>query len=284
MSTFVLSAFADEIATDLQEQLRVLKALDLHYLDLRSVDGVNVKDLSDHDVIRIRETLHRNEIRVACIGSPVGKSPIDGPLEDALATLDRVIEIGHALGTRNIRLFSFYPPDTQTNAAYDRYVDLAITRLERFIGLAQRKDALLLLENEKAIVGDTLSRCYRLMRSLVGDHFRFLWDPANFVQVGEPQVTEHGWGLLGEYTAYVHIKDALLADGSVVAAGEGDGQVADLLTELDRAGYAGFLSLEPHLEQAGRDGGFSGPEKMAYAVTALRQMLSDLNLKEARTL
>jgi sugar phosphate isomerase/epimerase len=284
MSTFVLSAFADEIATDLQAQLEALKALDLHYLDLRSVDAVNVKDFTDRDVIRIREALRRNDIQIACIGSPVGKSPIEGPMEDALATLDRVIEIGHALGTRNIRLFSFYPPETRTNAAYDRYVDLAITRLERFIGLAQRKDALLLLENEKAIVGDTLSRCYRLMRSLVGEHFKFLWDPANFVQVGEPQVTEHGWGLLGEYTAYVHVKDALLADGSVVAAGEGDGQVADLLTHLDRAGYAGFLSLEPHLERAGRDGGFSGSEKMAYAVNALRRMLADLGLEEARTL
>ncbi|MCB2210361.1 sugar phosphate isomerase/epimerase [bacterium] len=282
MSTFVLSAFADEVATDLQIQLQVLRELDIHYLDLRSVDGVNVRDLTDRDVIRIRETLHRNAVRVACIASLVGKSAIDGPLDDVLSALDRVIEIGHALGTRNIRLFSFYPPQICTTA--DRYVDQAITRLERLIGLARRKDALLLLENEQGLVGDSLSRCYRLMRSLVGDHFRFLWNPANFVRVGEPQVTDHGWDLVGEYTAHVDIKDALLSDGSVVAAGEGDGQVKALLAHLQQSGYNGFLSLEPHLAQAGRDSGFTGPEKMAEAVRALRQILADLGVEEAQQL
>jgi sugar phosphate isomerase/epimerase len=284
MSTFVLSAFADEVASDLQTGLQVFRELDLHYVDLRSVDGVNVRDLTDRDVFRIREALHRNAIQVACIASPVGKSAIDGSLEDVLSALDRVIEIGHALGTRNIRLFSFYPPEGGDDITSDRFVDRSITRLERLIGLARRKDALLLLENEQGIVGDSISRCYRLMRSLAGDHFRFLWDPADFVQVGEPQVTDHGWDLLGEYTAYVHVKDALLADGRVVAAGEGDGQVPELLAHLDRAGYAGFLSLEPHLERAGRNDDFTGREKMAYAVKALRKILIDLGIEEARRL
>jgi sugar phosphate isomerase/epimerase len=280
MSTFTLSAFADEISPDLAEQVRVLKDLNLGYLDLRSVDGVNVLDFSDRDVTRIRETLRRNGLKVACIGSPVGKTPIEAPLSQSLQDLDRIIEIGRALDTQNIRMFSYYPPDTSSNAGYDACVDRAIRRLERLIDLAERKNAVLLLENEKAIVGDTLARCYRLMRALHGPHFRFLWDPANFVQVGEGQITADGWELLGPYTGYVHIKDAFLADGRVAAAGEGDGQVRALLQKLDAAGYEGFLSLEPHLEQAGKNGGFSGPEKMAYAVRALRRLMDDLGLEE----
>lgn len=55
MAKFVLSAFADEISPDLSEQVRTLKDLHLGYLDLRSVDHKNVKDLSDQEVSDIRE-------------------------------------------------------------------------------------------------------------------------------------------------------------------------------------------------------------------------------------
>jgi sugar phosphate isomerase/epimerase len=65
----------------------------------------------------------------------------------------------------------------------------------------------------------------------------------------------------------VHVKDALLADGSVRPAGEGDGQVGELLSELRASGYRGFLSLEPHL------GG--GASDMARAAAALRRLLQD---------
>lgn len=64
----------------------------------------------------------------------------------------------------------------------------------------------------------------------------------------------------------MHIKDALLSNGRVVAAGEGDGQIRELQERLNAAKYDGFLALEPHLEQAGRKSGFSGSENMAYAV------------------
>ena len=50
----------------------------------------------------------------------------------------------------------------------------------------------------------------------------------------------------------MHIKDALFANGDVVPAGYGDGNVAYILSDLAANGYNGFLSLEPHL------GSFSG--------------------------
>lgn len=36
-------------------------------------------------------------------------------------------------------------------------------------------------------------------------------------------------------------------DGSVVPAGMGDGNVAEILADLRQSGFDGFLSLEPHL-------------------------------------
>jgi sugar phosphate isomerase/epimerase len=136
------------------------------------------------------------------------------------------------------------------------------------------------LENEKDIVGDTLARCHALVSGVDSPHLRFLWDPANFVQVGEERVTERGWPMLGEYVEYVHIKDSRLSDGSVCAAGEGDGQVRELLSELKASGYQGVLALEPHLALAGHSTGFSGTSGMTYAVEALRQLMAEVGCVE----
>lgn len=53
--------------------------------------------------------------------------------------------------------------------------------------------------------------------------------------------------MLKPYIAYMHIKDSRFADGRVVPAGVGDGNVEYILTDLFENGYDGFLSLEPHL-------------------------------------
>lgn len=103
----------------------------------------------------------------------------------------------------------------------------------------------LLHENEKDIYGDTAERCADLMEELGCGHFRAVFDPANFVQCG--QDTWEAFEKLKGHIAYLHIKDALLADGRVVPAGVGDGNVERILRSLLETGYDGFLSLEPHL-------------------------------------
>ena len=72
-----------------------------------------------------------------------------------------------------------------------------------------------------------------------------MFDFANFVQVG--QQTLPAYELLKPYVEYVHVKDAQWGTGAVVPAGQGDGHVKDILTDLIGGGWKGFLSLEPHL-------------------------------------
>ena len=275
-----ISAFGDEIANDLGEQLSVLKDLGIHWLDLRGAWGKNVRHFSDEDVAQVRQLLALHQVAVSCIGSPIGKSPITEPIETEASNLNRLFEIGEALDVRRIRVFSFYPPDTSTNAHYDDYVEASIERLAKLTTMAEAEGFVLLLENQKGIVGDTLSRCASIVSSIDSAHLRFLWDPANFIQVDESAPTERGWASLGAYTGYVHIKDAMLDDGSVRPAGKGDGQVEELLTRLRSAGYDGFLALEPHLAIAGHSSGYSGPEGMAVAVQALRDVMEQSGMVE----
>ncbi len=279
---FTLSAFGDEIADDLADQLELLRKLEIGYLELRGLWGKNVLALDDAEARRVAGSCRDAGIQVSAIGSPIGKSALADPIEGEVENLRRIFKVAEIVGTRTVRVFSFYPPDTTTNADYDSYVGASAERLAVLAELAGKEGFTLLLENEKEIVGDTIARCQALLKSVDSPNLRFAWDPANFVQVDEAKATTHGWPMLGPYVAHVHIKDAVLGSGDVRAAGEGDGEVGLLLARLRDAGYQGMLALEPHLAIAGHSSGFSGVGGMTYAAETLRKLMADVECEEVR--
>jgi sugar phosphate isomerase/epimerase len=276
-----LSAFGDEISDDLDVQLQVLRSLSIGYLELRGVWGKNVLNLDDDEVGRLAKTVDDAGMAVSAIGSPIGKSPITQPLEQELANLQRIFAIADQVGTRLVRVFSFYPPQAPDAAWTEaQLVEESISRLATMTAEAERAGIQLVLENESGIVGDTVARCKQLMAAIPSNNLAFAWDPANFVHVGEKAAVTDGWEALGPRTRHVHIKDYRMANGEVVPAGEGDGQFELLLSRLRDAGYQGYLALEPHLAFAGHSSGFSGPEGMVRAAEALRALLAKVGVEE----
>jgi len=101
------------------------------------------------------------------------------------------------------------------------------------------------------------------------------FDPANFVMLGVRPYTE-AYPVLESYIDYLHIKDGVMATRTVVPAGEGDGEIREVMGALKARGFDGFASLEPHLTHAGEYSGFSGEERFGKAAQALRQVLNDI--------
>lgn len=148
---------------------------------------------------------------------------------------------------------------------------------------AQGTGITLLHENEKGIYGDTPQRCLDLVREINSEDMKLIFDPANFVQC-DVETYPEAFELLKDHIAYMHIKDALYSDHSVVPAGKGDGKVKEILESLHKRGFEGFLSIEPHLwnfvgfaelenrkvEASTED---SGPEKFAIAAFALKKLI-----------
>ncbi len=277
---FTLSAFGDEIADDVDEQLEVLNELGIRYLELRRAWGTNVLELGDGQVSRLIDRCEAHSVRVSCIGSPVGKSPIGQPIGEVVDDLERILDIAKLLGTDRIRVFSFYPEADGQQAAC---VEESIARLEVMARAAGERDAVLLLENEGGLVGDVPERCRAIVEGVDSPSLRFVWDTGNFPHSGVERAVERGWPLLAEYTEYVQVKDALISDQTITVAGEGDGQVSELLANLRDAGYKGFLALEPHLKVAGKRGGFSGAEGMRRAAGALRALITEAGVVETNS-
>ena len=70
-----------------------------------------------------------------------------------------------------------------------------------------------------------------------------IFDPANYVQCEVD--TLKAWEMIRPYVKYLHIKDAL-ADGKVVPAGKGIGNVKFILDDYIRNG-GDSVTVEPHL-------------------------------------
>lgn len=269
---FELSGFGDEIAEEPDEQLAQLGRMGIRNLDLRSAWGRNVLDLTVADVGRLRASLEAHGARVSLIGSPIGKSEIRREAELESERLERALRMAEAFETRLIRVFSFYPAGVDLDACRGE----VLARLDRLTARATRAGVTLLLENEADLWGDTPTRCRELLDAIDSPNLRMTLDTGNFAALGVRSADE-AYPLLRPYLTHVQIKDVRRRDGDVTTTvpGEGDGQIPELLALLRRDGYRGFLSLEPHLAQAGKLGGFSGPELFGQAARALRGLIAE---------
>jgi sugar phosphate isomerase/epimerase len=272
--TVILSGFADEISPDPAEQLATLAAESIAHLELRGAWSVNVADFTAAQVAAFRAAVDGAGVRVSAIGSPVGKIPVGAPLGPELDRLRRIADVAAELGTAIVRVFSFYIPEGDPPGRYRQQV---IDRMGALAGIAEDRGLILAHENEKEIYGDTPDRCADVISSVGSPALRATFDAANFVQCG---VRPHSdaYALLRPFLVYLQVKDALAATGEVVPAGEGDGQLRETLTALRDSGFTGFMSLEPHLAQGGRFGGFSGPQGFRRAAQALKSLLNELSI------
>jgi len=248
---WTLSGFADEISPDLTEQCEVASGLGLKYIEVRSAWDVNILDLSPDQLATMKKTLSAYGIKVSSIGSPIGKIFIDEDFGPHLERMRHAAEVAHELDAPYIRIFSFFIRPGEDPAGHRAEV---IDRMRALVRVAEEADLILLHENEKEIYGDVPARCLDLIRSVGSPYLKLAWDPANFVQVGVRPYAD-GYAKLRPHLEYVQIKDARAADGTVVPAGQGDGEVAATIRALRHDGFDGFFSLEPHLALGHATGG-----------------------------
>ena len=208
-----LCAFADEASVDLQGQIDALKRNNISLLEIRGVDGENIKDISYAKIKEINARLKDNNIGVWSIGSPVGKFKTDDNFEKQVDDFKRLCEYAEMLDCERIRMFSFFSKDE--GVVFDRLARLCEAAPDRMI---------MCHENEKGIFGDDYESCLKINKAF--PKIKAVFDPANFVQCEVD--TAKAWEALAPYVNYMHIKDAL-KDKRVVPAGMGIGNVEKIV-------------------------------------------------------
>ena len=285
MARFVLSAFADEAGTTLDEQITALKRNGIGYIEPRNINGKPILTLTDEELYIVKARLDENGIKVNSLGSPIGKYPITEPFEKHLVDFRRAIEVCKILGTDKMRMFSFFTKQTELEI----YRDEVISRLNAMCEIASEAGITLCHENESEIYGQNPKEMLDLMQNVKG--LKGIFDPANYRMNNCDVIDGINATLIN--LAYLHIKDAIYDSQIIVPAGDGEGKIPEVLDMVNKAtdGVV-YLTLEPHLflfdayklidnhELKGKYTFHNNSESFDFATNALKNLLTENGYKK----
>jgi branched-subunit amino acid aminotransferase/4-amino-4-deoxychorismate lyase/sugar phosphate isomerase/epimerase len=272
----IVSAFADEIASDIAVQLAVLERHGVSHVDLRAVNGSNVIELGDAQLVALRDRFRAHGVAVAAIASPIGKEPADSDPAALRGRLARAAAIARHFDTGLIRVFGFYPPEDGAD-----WKEASLRSLRTLAICAREEGVTLVLENEVGTCADTAEQAGELLGALADYPVCAAFDPANALRCGDTPYPD-GYARVKPWLRQVHVKD-LDEEGKVVPVGFGTADWPALFQALRRDDYHGFVSLEPHPLRAGPAGGFTGPTLFAEAHRALQTLITSNGMRAVRT-
>jgi L-ribulose-5-phosphate 3-epimerase len=253
-----LGVLTDEVSPNLQEALDWAVQNRLSHVEIRTVDGSNVMNLPDGALLEISKETTRRGLFISAIASPVFKCALDptrpvqtgdtfGQQEDSVEEhyrkLDRALEIAGMLGTKRIRIFSFWREKDPKPYEAD-----ILTHLKAAAAKAEAAGITLLLENEPSCNGGYAAEVGRLARLTASAYLKVLWDPGNEVYGGKSAFPD-GYAAVKDVLGHVHLKDALLDSSGkprCVPIGSGAVPYAAHIEALERDGYSGLYTIETH--------------------------------------
>jgi 6-phosphogluconolactonase/glucosamine-6-phosphate isomerase/deaminase/sugar phosphate isomerase/epimerase len=258
-----LGVISDEVSADYIEALDWIQAEGLKYVEIRMVDGINVSSLTDEQVERVAAEAAKRGLGISGIASPLFKCALDpsrpvetgdmfGQAEESVEAhfekLVRTIAIANKLGTRLIRIFSFWREQDPAP-----YMDEIAVHLKRAADIAEKAGVILLLENERSCNGGYAFEVALLVKKVQSPALQALWDPGNEAQGGVwsyPQVYNEVKDLLG----HVHLKDSLIHPNGkpgCVPIGSGRVPYVKQIQDLEADGYKGLYVIETHYAPPG---------------------------------
>ena len=244
MAHFIYSAFCDESGeSSIGGQIAACKRNGITHMELRGFGNeLTINNLSVEQAREMKAEIDKEGMKVSSIGSGYGKINIKDDFKPHFEAFKNTVEVAKILEAKYIRMFSFYFSEGDS---HEEHRDEVIRRVKAMVDYADAEGIICCHENEKGIYGDTAERCLDILNACEGK-LRAVFDPANFVQCGVD--TLKAYDLLENYIEYFHIKDALYENAEVVPAGQGDGNVLEILRKYDAHKKATILSLEPHLK------------------------------------
>ena len=319
----LLSAFADEGANrkTALEQLSVIAAIGLRYYTPRFVDldGTgevkHVVDLSGAELKKLAKLHAEYGVEVASIGSRIGKVKlVDEPDESnnkyvpfnkyMKTEVASTIRAAHALGTKLIRGFSFYPP-LRKGEDRRQYIPQAVDQIGAIADKCAQEGLIYGLEIEPNLVGETGELVAELIRKVNRPNVVAIFDGGNVAcQNKNPLQCFDEYKAMRKSLGWMHIKDYTIDPDlewtgvvdeerlkNFVPATVGDTgyervfrdlkeHLPKLERRMKRLGAPGFfLEVEPHLKGGGQFGGFSGPDGLGVAVRELCSLLDFVGIE-----
>ncbi|MGM0675578.1 MAG: sugar phosphate isomerase/epimerase family protein [Spirochaetota bacterium] len=271
-----LTGITDEAADSIEEQIAVCRQLGWRWIDLRTVDGTNVTNLSDARFDHLLGQLDDAGVRVSSFCGAIANwgRRIDDPFEVDLEELNRAIPRMHRAGTTYLRIMSYRPePGAEAGKWSDAEIEKEVIRRVREITRRAEDGGIVCLhENCDTWGGQSFEHTLRLLDEIDSSAFSLVFDTGNPVETLDKRAGASGryqdayefYKAVREHISYVHIKDGYRDGEQTIYTQPGDGhaRIAEILRDLHRRGYDGGVSIEPHVAVVHHDPSVTADEQV----------------------
>jgi sugar phosphate isomerase/epimerase len=242
-----LCGIGDEAARELEQQLTVHVAADMGAIEIRTVGGRGLHELTLAETAAVAASVRAAGLIVPVVDTPIGSWAVDvgTSFDRELRCLHDTAERAALLGCHRLRVMS-YPNDGRCE---DRWRDEVLRRMERLTATAADLGVVLLHENCQGWASISATHTRRMLERIDSPHLRLVFDIGNGLAYGYDAVA-----FLDEvlpWVEHVHVKDGhrspIGGDPVYCWPGKGTAGVAACIERLERHGYTGWYSIEPHL-------------------------------------
>jgi sugar phosphate isomerase/epimerase len=259
----IYTGIADEAGNGLATQIKATQALGWKHIEMRNVEvpgfpNGNLHDVPDAAFEIVCEQLAAADLKIAGFGSTIGNwaSKISDSFEMTLERVERAIPRMQRLGSKIIRVMSYaiLKNEDGTDAADQQQAE----RFRRLRVLNERfNDAGITMVHENCMNygGMSIPHALETLEQVPG--LRWVFDTGNPVfneDRANPGHRQDAWAFyqaVKPAISHIHIKDGVWnadkKDCDYAYPGEGHGDVKKIMSDVIASGYAGFVSIEPHV-------------------------------------
>ena len=290
MREFFLSGIADEAADDPEGQINIIESLGWKYLEARRIDGKNIHDVDDAVFDKICAALDNAGIKVNCFSSAIANhgTPVDSDFEATMVVVKRAITRMHRLKVPFIRIMSYMVlRDKDGRALADQKEEKRFEQLRKICGTFLDAGISPLHENAFSYGSMSWEHTLKLLDAVPG--LKLVHDtgdsgvtpdyrkPFPYPQQDCWEVWEH----TKAHVAHIHINDACWDSENEKSIffypGQGDCEVARVLSDALASGYSGNFTIEPNLVTGlYSEIPKSSPEYRTKSFTAYAKITEDL--------
>lgn len=243
------SGIADEGAVSIQEQIRLHRELGWDSIELRTVQGKNVCEMSDDDFDEVAGAVEEAGFHTIAFGSAIANwsRPVTGDFQQDMDDLKRSVPRMRRLDCPFLRVMSY----TSGDLSESEWAAESLNRLRELTRVASGEAITLVHENCDGWASREPKNLTRLLSEITDPALQIVFDPGNPLAHGhDPSVVLDFYRAAKDRIVHFHIKDCYRAEsGEVIHCFPGKGQceVASIVKDLEDSGYAGYYSIEPHM-------------------------------------
>jgi sugar phosphate isomerase/epimerase len=253
--TFKLTGFTDEASSQLEVQIAITQELGWHYLSARTMGDKNIHEISEDAFETVVDQIQESGIQIAEFGTLIGNwsKSIKSDWSITLAEINRCIPRMQRLDVRFARIMSY----AQEPWGDDQMEAERFKRVKNIHSLFADAGITALHENCMNWGGFSAEHTLRLLDEI--PELKLVFDTGNPIfQRDRSKKAPHPWQnsldfyhQVKDAIAHVHIKDAIMRpddeEPQYTFPGEGAGHVIEIMQDLKKRNYQGFIAIEPHM-------------------------------------